>query len=106
LYGTRASEVMALARSGNGLNELLAPQYADVAAAVVFAVRSEHCRRISDFIRRRTRLGASADQGWSAAARVADLMGAELAWRPDRIAAEIESYRDDIASTTAFNSRP
>jgi glycerol-3-phosphate dehydrogenase len=106
LYGTRASEVMTLARSGTGLDQPLAPPYPDVAAEVVFAVRSEHCRRISDFIRRRTRLGASADQGWSAAARVAELMGAELAWQPDRVAAEIESYRDDIASTIAFNGRP
>jgi glycerol-3-phosphate dehydrogenase len=105
LYGSRASEVIALARSEKGLNEPLAPQYPDLAAEVVFAVRSEHCRRISDFIRRRTGLGASPDQGWSAAARVADLMGAELAWRPEKITAEIESYRDDIASTTAFNSR-
>ena len=106
LYGTRASEVMALARSGKGLDEPLAAQYPDIAAEVVFAVRSEHCRRISDFIRRRTALGASTDQGWSAAPRVAELMGAELGWPPDRIAAEIESYRDDIASTRAFNSRP
>jgi hypothetical protein len=30
------------------------------------------------------------------------LMAAELAWPPARIAAEVESYRRDIASTTAF----
>ncbi len=106
LYGARAAEVMTLTRSGNGLDQPLARGYPDIAAEVVFAVRSEHCRRISDFIRRRTRLGAAADQGWSAAPRVAELMGAELAWQPDRIAAEIESYRLDIASTTAFNRRP
>ncbi len=105
LYGARAPEVMALARSGNGLDRPLAPQYPDIGAEVVFAVRSEHCRRVSDFIRRRTRLGASADQGWSAVPRVAEVMGAELRWQPDRIAAEIDSYRHDIASTTAFNSR-
>jgi glycerol-3-phosphate dehydrogenase len=106
LYGVRAAEVMTLTRSANGLDQPLARQYPDIAAEVVFGVRSEHCRRISDFIRRRTRLGASADQGWSAAPRVAELMGAELAWQPDRIAAEIESYRLDIASTTAFNRHP
>ncbi len=105
LYGARAPEVMALAHSSNGLDHPLAPEYPDIAAQVIYAVRSEHCRRISDFIRRRTRLGASADQGWSAAPRVAELMAAELAWQPDRIAAEIESYRLDIASTTAFDSR-
>jgi glycerol-3-phosphate dehydrogenase len=105
LYGTRASEVVALARSRNGLDQPLAPLYPDIAAQVVFAVRSEHCRTVSDFIRRRTGLGASSDQGWSAASRVAELMAAELAWQPDQITAEIESYRRDIAATTAFHSR-
>ena len=105
LYGTRAVDVMGLARIGGGLEQRLASEYPDIAAEVVFAVRSEHCRRISDFIRRRTRLGASADQGWSAAPRVAELMGAELAWQPERIAEEIESYGRDIALTTAFNGR-
>lgn len=101
----RAAKVLALARSGSGLDQRLAPEYPDIAAEVIFAVRSEHCRRVSDFIRRRTRLGASTDQGWSAAPRVAELMGDELMWQPDRVAAEIESYRHDIASTTAFNGR-
>ncbi|HEU4924822.1 MAG TPA: glycerol-3-phosphate dehydrogenase/oxidase [Burkholderiales bacterium] len=84
----------------------LASDYLDVGAEVICAVRSEHCQRVSDFIRRRTRLGASADQGWSAAPRVAEIMGAELAWQPERIAAEIENYRRDIESTTAFRRRP
>jgi glycerol-3-phosphate dehydrogenase len=105
LYGTRASAVMALTRSAHELEQPLASGYPDIAAEVVFGVRSEHCRRISDFIRRRSRLGASADQGWSAAPRVAELMGAELGWPLERIAAEIETYGRDIASTRAFNSR-
>jgi len=104
LYGTRASEVMALMGSVPGRERPLASEYPDVAAQVVFAVRSEHCRRVSDFIRRRTRLGASADQGWSAAPYVAELMGAELAWQADRITAEIERYRRDVASARAFES--
>jgi len=59
---------------------------------------------VSDFIRRRTLLGASADQGWSAAPRVAALMAGELAWPAPQVAAEVESYRRDIGSTTAFRS--
>jgi len=105
LYGTRAAAVMALAASAADLEQPLAAEYPDIGAGVIFGVRFEHCRRIADFIRRRTRLGASADQGWSAARRVAELMGAELRWSPERIAAEIESYSRDIASTRAFDLR-
>src|SRR3954462_2098453 len=88
--------------SAAGDEQPLASDHPNLAAQVVFAVRSEHCRRVSDFIRRRTRLGASADQGWNAARRVAAIMGAELSWPPSRIAAEIEDYGRDIAATRAF----
>jgi glycerol-3-phosphate dehydrogenase len=88
--------------SAAGDEQPLASDHPNLAAQVVFAVRSEHCRRVSDFIRRRTRLGASADQGWNAARRVAEIMGAELSWPPSRIAAEIEDYGRDIAATRAF----
>jgi glycerol-3-phosphate dehydrogenase len=69
---------------------------------VVYGVRVEHCRRISDFIRRRTLLGASADQGWAAAPQVAALMAEELRWPAAQAAAELDRYRADIRSTRAF----
>ena len=66
------------------LNRPLSPRYPDIAAQVIFGVRFEHCVRLSDFIRRRTLLGASTDQGWDAALAVAALMAAELGWSPGR----------------------
>jgi len=102
LYGTRAAQVLALAQSAPGLDRPLSPAYPDIGAQVLFAVRLEHCVRLSDFIRRRTLLGAATDQGWDAAPRVADLMAAELAWSPTQVSAELDTYRRDIASTRAF----
>jgi glycerol-3-phosphate dehydrogenase len=104
LYGARAVEVMALTRDADDLKQRLAGPYPDVAAQVVFAVRSERCQRVSDFIWRRTRLGASADQGWSAALRVAELMGAELAWPREQMAAEVENYSREVSATRAFKA--
>jgi glycerol-3-phosphate dehydrogenase len=85
-----------------GAERKLTDESTDIATQVLFAVRSEHCRRVSDFIRRRTRLGGSADQGWGIAHRVAELMGAELSWPTSRVAGEVEAYARDIASTRAF----
>jgi glycerol-3-phosphate dehydrogenase len=69
---------------------------------VIFAVRAEQCLRLSDFLLRRTRLGFSADQGLSAAPRVAELMASELGWSPSRTAAELDAYRAVVARTQAF----
>jgi glycerol-3-phosphate dehydrogenase len=104
LYGSRAADVAALARSTAGLDRRLSPKYPDVAAQVVYAVRAERCVRLSDFLRRRTLLGASDDQGWDAARPAAEIMAPELGWSAARIDEEIEMYRRDIAGTLEFKS--
>jgi glycerol-3-phosphate dehydrogenase len=106
LYGARAMAVMALAGSAPGLDRPLSPKYPDLAAQVVHAVRHEHCVKLSDFLRRRTLLGASADQGWDAAAPAATLMAAELRWSTSRIAEELVGYRREIVATQAFREDP
>jgi glycerol-3-phosphate dehydrogenase len=106
LYGARGTMVIALAQSIPGLERALSPKYPDIAAQVVHAVRHEHCVRLSDFLRRRTLLGASADQGWDAAAPAATLMASELRWSTSRIAEELVAYRREIAATQAFRDVP
>ena len=102
LYGTRAADVVSIARAADGLERPLDPKYPDIAAQVVFSARFEHCVRLSDFMRRRTLLGASEDQGWDAAPPAAALMARELGWTAGRLAEEVEAYRRDIAVTRAF----
>jgi glycerol-3-phosphate dehydrogenase len=102
LYGSRAERVITLAGAATDLHRPLSPRYPDIGAQVVFGVRFEHCVRLSDFIRRRTLLGASADQGWDAAPRVAALMAVELGWSSGQQSAELDAYRRDIDSTRAF----
>jgi glycerol-3-phosphate dehydrogenase len=102
LYGTRAAEVIQLATVDRSLAARLTPSGLDIAAQVIFAVREEQCLRLSDFLLRRTRLGFSADQGVSAAPRVAELMASELGWSPARTAQELDAYRAAVARTQAF----
>ncbi|MEJ7576786.1 MAG: glycerol-3-phosphate dehydrogenase/oxidase [Pyrinomonadaceae bacterium] len=102
LYGSRAREVINLAASNECLREPLSPHAPDIAAQVVFAARTEQCRRLVDLILRRTLLGFSQDQGQSAAERVASLLAQELDWSSARTAIEMSLYQDYIATTQAF----
>ena len=102
LYGSRAADVLALARSAPELEKPLSAGYPDIGAQVVFALRHEHAVRLSDFLKRRTLLGASADQGWDAAAPAAALMAAELGWSTSRVAEELVGYRRELAVAQAF----
>jgi glycerol-3-phosphate dehydrogenase len=80
LYGARAANVLALAESMPAWRQPLSPAYPDIGAQVIYSVRFEHCLRIDDFIRRRTLLGATADQGVQAVDATAALMAEELSW--------------------------
>ena len=102
LYGSGAAEVLQLVASDGRLRERLAPDYPDIAAQVIHAVRSEQCQRLSDFILRRTTLGFSRDQGLGAVSKVAALMARELGWSPARVAAEAQAFNDYIETTQSF----
>ncbi len=104
LYGSLADRIVALTRTEPDLAVPLSPKYPDIAAQVVFAVRFEHCVKLADFLRRRTLLGARADQGEQAAVPAASLMARELRWSAERTAAEIDEYRKDIEKTRTFRS--
>jgi glycerol-3-phosphate dehydrogenase len=102
LYGSRAEGVAQIAATRPDLAAPLSPKYPDIGAQVVFAVRHEYSVRLGDFLRRRTLLGATADQGWDAAPAAAAIMGAELGWSADEQQREIEAYAHDIDRTQAF----
>jgi glycerol-3-phosphate dehydrogenase len=102
LYGSRAAAVAQLAASVDALQERLGPDYPDIAAQVVHAVRSEQCVRLSDFILRRTTLGFSRDQGRGAAKKVASLMARELDWPPERAAEEARAFGSLLDLTQEF----
>ncbi len=106
LYGSRASEVIGLADSDGRLRERLARGYPDIAAQVVHAVRSEQCRRLNDFMLRRTTLGFSRDQGRAAASSAAALLAEELGWSHQRAAAETRAFDEHLDATQAFRQTP
>jgi glycerol-3-phosphate dehydrogenase len=96
LYGSRAGDIIGLVREEPRLASSLSPRYDDIGAEVVLAVRQEHCVRLSDFMRRRTLLGATADQGWDAASPAAAIMRDELGWSAAREADELAAYRSEV----------
>ncbi|MDA2930009.1 glycerol-3-phosphate dehydrogenase/oxidase [Acidobacteria bacterium AH-259-O06] len=102
LYGAPANQVLRLAESDPELRRPLAPDYPDIAAQVVLAVRSEQCLRLSDFLLRRTLLGFSRDQGAQAIEKTVLHMAKELSWSDTQISAEVQSYQQYIARTQEF----
>lgn len=62
LYGSRAEEVMRLTIEEPELAQKLDPDFEDIAAQVVFAIRKEHAYTIEDIVNRRLTIGLSLDK--------------------------------------------
>ena len=82
----------------------LSPKYPDIGAQVAFAARHEYCLTVTDFMRRRSLLGSTADQGWDAVPAAAAILARELEWTADQEQREITAYARDIARTQSFRS--
>jgi glycerol-3-phosphate dehydrogenase len=75
------------------LNTPLAPDATALEAEVAWAARNEMALSIDDVLSRRTRLAQERpDRGEAFAARVATILGAELAWDARRQAREVSAY--------------
>ena len=91
-FGTQASEVVGLGRE-LGLLRPLAPDIAQLEAEVAWSVRNESALSVDDFLSRRTRLAHELpDRGEVVAPRVAELMGAELAWSAAEKSVAVSTY--------------
>ncbi len=97
LYGRKCCRVLDLALANPGWEEPVAPGYRDFRAQIVYAVRTEHARRLDDVILRRLSTALSADRGTAAARPVAEAMGAELGWDASRVREEVERFHDLVA---------
>jgi glycerol-3-phosphate dehydrogenase len=100
-YGTEAAGIFNLGGADRRLLRRIMPPHPAIEAEVVHAVRRELAQTVEDVLVRRFHLYYEhPDHGALAAQRVAELMGEELGWDEERIAAEAQRYRDFVSAST------
>jgi glycerol-3-phosphate dehydrogenase len=72
----------------------------DLDARVAVAVHHEWCRRLEDFLRRRSDLAFRPDQGREAVETVSLLLQREAGWDDTRRLAEVADYLAHVRATT------
>ncbi len=101
-YGTLAGEVEALVADDAALGDPLVPGLPYVRAEAVYAARHEMATTLIDVLTRRTRAHLFDRPATLAAApAVADLLAAELGWDAAETAAQVDAYRDLVATEEA-----
>jgi len=99
IYGGRAAAIAELAADDASLRETLDAEHSVLAAEIVFTVREEFPRSLTDIIFRRTMIGFDPDQGRSCYSSVATVAAAEMGWSEARLAEELASllqYADSL----------
>ena len=93
IYGGRAISILELAGSDPALSEAIDSAKSVLAAEVVFAIRKEFAKHLTDLMHRRLMLGLSADQGAEMVETVAALAANELGWNDDELQNELNTLR-------------
>ncbi len=86
-YGTQAARVIELAAREPKLGRCFTGSHVSFAEAV-YGVRTETAQRMSDIVFRRTEMGTDGHPGAPALDELQALLGSELGWSAQRIAAE------------------
>jgi glycerol-3-phosphate dehydrogenase len=87
-YGTDYADILALAREDMDLAEVINAD-GEIMAEVMFAVRREMARTLSDIVTRRTGIGTLGNPGEETLRKVARLAAKELGWDNDRLEKEV-----------------
>ncbi|MEM9542616.1 MAG: glycerol-3-phosphate dehydrogenase [Cyanobacteria bacterium P01_E01_bin.42] len=95
LYGTKATEVLAIAREQPELRELISPNLPDIKAQIIYAVETEMAQTVMDILRRRTTIAMQENYGLDALPIVIDILARYCGWsqeRCDRAAVNYHTY--------------
>lgn len=97
LYGTHSMKVLETGASLNNGMDALSAYSLDVPAQVLFAVRYEWAKTLSDVMLRRTPIGTNARMGMDTCEKVAEVMGNTLGWSEKKRQDEISDYKIFVA---------
>lgn len=93
VYGTRATDVLEIAKEGDDLRESFSPETGAIGAEVLMSFRVERAQTLGDCLLRRTMVGLNARVGLDAVEAAAKIAQKYLDWTKARAAQEICSYR-------------
>jgi glycerol-3-phosphate dehydrogenase len=97
VYGTRARDIIALARDCPDLREVISPATGAIGATVAFAFTAEHAVTLTDAMMRRSMIGYAADAGFDALDGAVRAARRVTGWDDATAVAELDAHRTYMA---------
>jgi len=96
LYGSRAETVLDCAEQDPVLNLPISPECRDIHAQIIYSVREEGARTLSDIVLRRISLGITSSRGFDQIDQIAEIAGRELRWSAEEKQHYIEEFKGTL----------
>jgi glycerol-3-phosphate dehydrogenase len=101
-YGSRAEKVLQLTKDDPLLAEPICSESRDIYAQIVYGVREESARTLSDIVLRRMHTGITSSRGEAQAARIGETAAQALGWSNDEKDHWIARFSDDLRKEKMF----
>jgi glycerol-3-phosphate dehydrogenase len=96
-YGSRSESILELMKADSSLKAPISEESPDTYAQLLFSVREEGARTLSDIILRRMHLGMTASRGAAQVETVASLVAMELKWNDEEQRVQVAEFRTALA---------
>ncbi len=99
-YGSRAGRVLELADAEAVLATAISPESRDIYAQIVYSVREEGARTLTDIVLRRMHLGMTGTRGLHQIEKIAEIAGRTLGWNKEEREQQVDSFRRELKKNT------
>jgi len=96
LYGSRTERVLDLAGRDPALREEVSPGSRDIYAQVLYSIREEGARTLSDVVLRRMHIGVTGARGTDRIEKLAAVAARELDWNRDETKQQVGGFLQDL----------
>ncbi len=91
-YGSRAERVLDIVDRDPAMGQAISPESRDIYAQIVFSVRDEGAKTLSDILLRRMHIGMTGSRGTQQTRKIAEIAGRDLKWSGEEQQYQVENY--------------
>ena len=101
-YGSRTEKILQYTGEDPSLAEPISPEGMDIYAQVLYGIREEGAKTISDTLLRRMHTGITASRGEPQAPQIAEIVARELGWNAAEEDHWVENFKEDLMKEKRF----
>ncbi len=96
LYGARAERILDICKKDPRLCSRISPEAGDIFAQIVYSIREEKARTLSDIVLRRLFIGITGSRGLHQADRIAETAGKWLGWSSEEVKHHVGRFEKEL----------